>query len=48
MMVFNLNDVSERRDFARVLADFQGYGVEYKLSYDSTGLVYVTPTGARQ
>lgn len=49
MLVFNLNHKDDRTHFAQILAEFQGYGVEYRLSYEpSEGTVYVTPTGARK
>lgn len=45
MLVFNLSEKEDRRHFAQVLAEFQGHGVTYRLSYED-GHAYVTPTGA--
>jgi len=47
MMTFDLNNTNDRRAFAQLIAEFQGYGVEYRLSYED-GHAYVTPTGARK
>jgi len=44
MMTFNLNDNDDRRLFAKLLSDFAGYGVSFRLSYED-GHAYVTPVG---
>ena len=44
-MTFNLDSSNDRKDLARLLADFQGYGVEYKI-FNVAGVVTVTPTGS--
>lgn len=46
MMGFNLDVPKDRDRFAKLVLAFQSNGVEFKLSYETDGYVYLTPTGA--